>query len=120
MALDTTVWCRIGDWFSYGPGYHSIVFPGLGETVPNEFELVELTPTGLPADLNHGSMRSPECFLCIRRGKDRPPLVDIGNITRRADPHRPARRPEPWLHALSGVLPLHTEGKGSTAACRYR
>ncbi|KAL0870637.1 hypothetical protein ABMA27_005596 [Loxostege sticticalis] len=55
-----------------------VIFPGLGETVPNGFELLELTPTGLPADLNHGSMRSPECFLCIRRGRDRPPLVDIG------------------------------------------
>lgn len=55
-----------------------VLFPGLGETVPNGYELLEVTPTGLPADLNHGSMRSPECFLCIRRGRDRPPLVDIG------------------------------------------
>ncbi|CAH2087462.1 unnamed protein product [Euphydryas editha] len=55
-----------------------VIFPGLGETVPNGYEMLELTPTGLPADLNHGSMRSPECFLCIRRGRDRPPLVDIG------------------------------------------
>ncbi|CAG4943668.1 unnamed protein product [Parnassius apollo] len=55
-----------------------VVFPSLGETVPSGFELLELTPTGLPADLNHGSMRSPECYLCLRRGRDRPPLVDIG------------------------------------------
>ncbi|XP_072937985.1 DENN domain-containing protein Crag [Epargyreus clarus] len=55
-----------------------VIFPGLGETVPNGYELLELTPSGLPADLNHGSMRSPECFLCIRRGRERPPLVDIG------------------------------------------
>ncbi|XP_075979851.1 DENN domain-containing protein Crag isoform X4 [Anticarsia gemmatalis] len=55
-----------------------VIFPGLGETVPNGYELLELTPSGLPADLNHGSVRSPECFLCIRRGRDRAPLVDIG------------------------------------------
>ncbi|XP_046966815.1 DENN domain-containing protein Crag isoform X4 [Vanessa cardui] len=55
-----------------------VIFPDLGETVPNGYEMLELTPTGLPADLNHGSMRSPECFLCLRRGRDRPPLVDIG------------------------------------------
>ncbi|XP_035447484.2 DENN domain-containing protein Crag isoform X3 [Spodoptera frugiperda] len=55
-----------------------VIFPGLEETVPNGFEVLETTPTGLPADLNHGSMRSPECYLCIRRGRDRPPLVDIG------------------------------------------
>ncbi|XP_026331019.1 DENN domain-containing protein Crag-like [Hyposmocoma kahamanoa] len=56
----------------------SVIFPGLGETLPSGYELVDLTPTGLPADLNHGSMRSPECYLCFRRGRDRPPLVDIG------------------------------------------
>lgn len=55
-----------------------VVFPTLGETVPDGYELVETTPTGLPADLNHGSMRSPECFLYLRRGRERPPLVDIG------------------------------------------
>ncbi|XP_047996202.1 DENN domain-containing protein Crag isoform X3 [Leguminivora glycinivorella] len=56
----------------------SVVFPSLGETVPNGYELIETTPSGLPADLNHGSIRTPECFICIRRGRDRAPLVDIG------------------------------------------
>ncbi|VVD02066.1 unnamed protein product [Leptidea sinapis] len=55
-----------------------VVFPGLDEKVPNGYEMIQLTPTGLPADLNHGSMRSAECFICIRRGRDKPPLVDIG------------------------------------------
>uniref|UniRef100_A0A2A4JDM7 UDENN domain-containing protein n=1 Tax=Heliothis virescens TaxID=7102 RepID=A0A2A4JDM7_HELVI len=55
-----------------------VIFPGLEETVPDGYEVLETTPTGLPADLNHGSMRSPECYLCIRRGRNRPPLVDIG------------------------------------------
>lgn len=34
--------------------------------------------TGLIADLNHGSLRSTECFLCVKRSRDKPPLVDIG------------------------------------------
>ncbi|GBP34415.1 DENN domain-containing protein 4C [Eumeta japonica] len=55
-----------------------IIFPTLDETLPSSYELLDLTPTGLPADLNHGSVRSPPCYLCIRRGRDRPPLVDIG------------------------------------------
>ncbi|PSN49786.1 hypothetical protein C0J52_01385 [Blattella germanica] len=33
---------------------------------------------GFDADLNHGSLRSPEVFLCYHRGRDRLPLVDIG------------------------------------------
>lgn len=49
-----------------------------GEVPPAGFECIEYTPTGFPADLNHGSLRSPSIFLCYRRGRDKPPLVDIG------------------------------------------
>ncbi|XP_045511840.1 DENN domain-containing protein Crag isoform X1 [Pieris brassicae] len=55
-----------------------VIFPGLDEKLPHDYELLEYTPTGLPADLNHGSIQSPVCFLCIRRGRDKAPLVDIG------------------------------------------
>lgn len=55
-----------------------IIFPELGETKPDDYEIIKKTPTGLQADLNHGSIRSTECYLCIRRGRDKPPLVDIG------------------------------------------
>lgn len=57
-----------------------IVFPTLGEEVPEEYEMIQYTPTGLSADLNHGSLRSVECYICFRRGRDKPPLVDIGNL----------------------------------------
>nr|XP_018916356.1 PREDICTED: C-myc promoter-binding protein isoform X2 [Bemisia tabaci] len=56
----------------------AVIFPSLGETVPDGFTVIETTPTGLSADLNHGSIRSPEVFLCYRRGRDKPPLIDIG------------------------------------------
>ena len=56
----------------------AVIFPGLGENVPDYFQLVDSTPTGLSANLNSGSFRAPEVFLCFRRGRDRPPLVDIG------------------------------------------
>ena len=57
----------------------AIIFPALGETCPEGYELLESTVTGFRADLNHGSLRTEECFLCFRRGRDKPPLVDIGN-----------------------------------------
>lgn len=57
-----------------------IIFPELEEEVPPGYELLESTPTGISADLNHGSLRSSQCFLCYRRGRDKPPLVDIGAI----------------------------------------
>lgn len=56
-----------------------VIFPSLeGEKLPPEYEVIKYTPTGLTADLNHGSLRSIECFVCFRRGRDKPPLVDIG------------------------------------------
>lgn len=55
-----------------------IYFPAFNEKVPNDYKIIKLTPTGLNADLNHGSLRSSECYICYRRGRDKPPLVDIG------------------------------------------
>lgn len=57
-----------------------VIFPSLDETVPEGFEIITHTPTGLSADLNHGSLRTIECYICYRRGRDKPPLVDIGVI----------------------------------------
>ncbi|XP_069704600.1 DENN domain-containing protein Crag [Periplaneta americana] len=56
----------------------AVIFPGMGEDIPLGYYLIETTPTGFDADLNHGSLRSPEVFLCYRRGRDKLPLVDIG------------------------------------------
>ncbi|XP_076226850.1 DENN domain-containing protein Crag isoform X1 [Nomia melanderi] len=58
----------------------AIIFPALGEQCPDGYTLLEHTVSGLPADLNHGSLRTNECYLCYRRGRDKPPLVDIGVI----------------------------------------
>jgi len=55
-----------------------VFFPSLEESVPDDWEVITKTPTGLIADLNHGSLRTTECFLCVKRGRDKPPLVDIG------------------------------------------
>ena len=56
----------------------AIINRTLGELAPPGFTCVETTPTGWPANLNHGSLRSPEMYLCYRRDHDRPPLIDIG------------------------------------------
>lgn len=58
----------------------AIIFPALGEQCPEGYTWLEQTVSGLPADLNHGSLRTNECYLCYRRGRDKPPLVDIGVI----------------------------------------
>lgn len=55
-----------------------MIVPSLGENVPDYYQLIDASPFGLSANLNHGSFRAPEVFLCFRRGRDRPPLVDLG------------------------------------------
>uniref|UniRef100_A0A8C6TG72 DENN/MADD domain containing 4C n=1 Tax=Neogobius melanostomus TaxID=47308 RepID=A0A8C6TG72_9GOBI len=42
------------------------------------FTCIDTTYSGQPANLNHGSLKSPELFLCYRRGRGKPPLIDIG------------------------------------------
>lgn len=49
-----------------------------GEAIPPGWICIENTPCGFPADLNHGSIRSPEIFICYKRGRDKAPLVDVG------------------------------------------
>ena len=57
----------------------AVIFPALGETCPEGYTILDTTVSGFPADLNHGSLRTNECYLCYMRGRDKPPLVDIGN-----------------------------------------
>lgn len=56
----------------------AVINRSLGEIVPDGYVCIEKTPSDLVANLNHGALRSPEMFLCYRRGRDKQPLVDIG------------------------------------------
>lgn len=56
----------------------AVINKSAGETVPEGYTCVESTPSALQANLNYGSLKSPELFLCYKRGRDKPPLTDIG------------------------------------------
>uniref|UniRef100_A0A8D0BHK5 DENN domain containing 4C n=1 Tax=Salvator merianae TaxID=96440 RepID=A0A8D0BHK5_SALMN len=56
----------------------AVIIKSAGETVPEGYTCVEATPTALQANLNYGSLKSPELFLCYKRSRDKPPLTDIG------------------------------------------
>ncbi|KAJ1218481.1 hypothetical protein NDU88_006060 [Pleurodeles waltl] len=56
----------------------AIIIKSSGEVVPEGYTCIETTPTGLQANLNHGSLKSPELFICYKRERDKPPLTDIG------------------------------------------
>ncbi|KAG8506201.1 C-myc promoter-binding protein [Galemys pyrenaicus] len=56
----------------------SVIIKSLGEEVPRDYMCIDITPTGLSADLNNGSLVGPQIYLCYRRGRDKPPLTDLG------------------------------------------
>ncbi|XP_054165030.1 DENN domain-containing protein 4C-like [Oppia nitens] len=56
----------------------TVIIRSANESVPHGYTCLESTPLGFPADLNHGSLRSPSVYICFKRGRDKPPLVDIG------------------------------------------
>lgn len=56
----------------------TLVIRSVGEEVPPGFTCVEETPAGHSADLNSGGLMAPQVFLCFRRGRDKPPLTDLG------------------------------------------
>ncbi|XP_071610246.1 C-myc promoter-binding protein isoform X1 [Heliangelus exortis] len=56
----------------------TVINKSLGEEVPQGYKCIDITPSGLSADLNNGSLVGPQIFLCYRRGRDKPPLTDLG------------------------------------------
>lgn len=56
----------------------AVVFRSHAEEVPRGYTCIECTPSGLPAELNGGSIMGPQIFMCYRRGRDKPPLTDLG------------------------------------------
>ncbi|XP_038840210.1 C-myc promoter-binding protein [Salvelinus namaycush] len=56
----------------------AVVICSLGETVPQGYTCLESTPSGLSAELNGASLRGPQIYLCYKRGRDKPPLTDLG------------------------------------------
>ncbi|XP_035218494.1 C-myc promoter-binding protein-like [Stegodyphus dumicola] len=56
----------------------TVIIRSQGEIVPKGYTCIEYTPFNFTADLNHGSLRSPNIYFCYKRGRDKPPLVDVG------------------------------------------
>ncbi|XP_075999817.1 DENN domain-containing protein 4C isoform X2 [Genypterus blacodes] len=56
----------------------AVINKSAGESVPEGFTCIDVTYSGQPANLNHGSLKSPELFLCYKRSRGKPPLIDIG------------------------------------------
>ncbi|XP_029694087.1 DENN domain-containing protein 4B isoform X2 [Takifugu rubripes] len=56
----------------------AVIARGLGEEVPEGFTCIDKTLGGHLAELSAGLINNPHLFLCYRRGRDKPPILDLG------------------------------------------
>ncbi|XP_068179237.1 DENN domain-containing protein 4B [Antennarius striatus] len=57
----------------------AVIARGLGEEVPEGFTCIERTlGGGHSAELSAGLLNNPHLYLCYRRGRDKPPILDLG------------------------------------------
>ncbi|CAF1037250.1 unnamed protein product [Rotaria sp. Silwood1] len=54
-----------------------IIYRTHGENPPVAYEAIWATPNHFSANLNHSGLHNHEMYLCIRRGRDKPPITDI-------------------------------------------
>ncbi|XP_053560137.1 DENN domain-containing protein 4B isoform X2 [Bombina bombina] len=56
----------------------AIIIRSLSEEVPHGFTCIENTPGGHAADLSSGLLTNQQMYLCYRRGRDKPPITELG------------------------------------------
>ncbi|XP_045900643.1 DENN domain-containing protein 4B-like isoform X1 [Micropterus dolomieu] len=64
----------------------AVIARGLGEEVPEGFTCIEKTLGGHSAELSAGLINNPHLFLCYRRGRDKPPILDLGVLYEGKEP----------------------------------
>lgn len=96
----------------------AVVIRSQGEDVPQGFTCIENSTSGHPVDLNATLLNSPQMYLCYKRGRGKPPLIELGWAWGPRSAHlwepRPLPRagqgsspaPSPWTGPLPSPLPL--------------
>ncbi|XP_053907115.1 DENN domain-containing protein 4B [Cuculus canorus] len=56
----------------------AVIIRSQGEEVPHGFTCIETTTSGHPVDLNAGLLNNLQMFICYKRGRDKPPLIELG------------------------------------------
>ncbi|XP_060111742.1 DENN domain-containing protein 4B [Heteronotia binoei] len=56
----------------------AVIIRSQGEEVPHGFTCIERTTSGNPVELNAGLLNNPQMYICYKRGRDKPPIVELG------------------------------------------
>ncbi|KAG8430093.1 hypothetical protein GDO86_018497 [Hymenochirus boettgeri] len=91
----------------------TLIIRAQAEGVPHGFTCIETTPGGHPADLNSSLLlTNQQMYLCYRRGRDKPPITELGVYYEGKEPLRPGFQvidTTPYSHSanLSSAGPGH-------------
>ncbi|KAM4663320.1 DENN domain-containing protein 4B isoform 2-T3 [Discoglossus pictus] len=90
----------------------AVIIRSQAEEVPQGFTCIESTPGGHSADLNSGPFTNQQMYLCYRRGRDKPPITELGVHCDGKEPLRPGFQiidTTPYSHSanLSSGSPGH-------------
>jgi hypothetical protein len=61
----------------------AVICPGLGERAPDDFTVIEKTPSGENASLNAGN-KGTDMYLCYQRSPGKPPITGIAILNMKA------------------------------------
>ncbi|XP_070622879.1 DENN domain-containing protein 4B isoform X1 [Erythrolamprus reginae] len=56
----------------------AVIVRSQGEEVPHGFTCIDRTTSGQPVELNTSLLNNPQMFICYRRGRDKPPILELG------------------------------------------
>ncbi len=89
--------------------FSQVIYPEYGEVTPDGYTKIDLTPTGLSGDLNHGWFRAKEIFMCYRRGRDKPPLLNVDAMYDGKDKVEPEFQVKPTFYIVREAIPGTSE-----------
>uniref|UniRef100_A0ABM5F396 DENN domain-containing protein 4B isoform X2 n=1 Tax=Pogona vitticeps TaxID=103695 RepID=A0ABM5F396_9SAUR len=90
----------------------AIIVRSQNEDVPHGYTCIDRTTTGHPVELNAGLLNNPQMFICYRRGRDKPPIVELGVHYEGKDRPKPGYKildTTPYSHSanLASGVPGH-------------
>lgn len=56
----------------------AVIIRSQSEEVPHGFTCIERTTSGNAIELSAGLLNNPQMYICYKRGRDKPPLIDLG------------------------------------------
>ncbi|XP_032121014.1 DENN domain-containing protein 4B isoform X2 [Sapajus apella] len=80
----------------------AVIARALGEEVPQGYTCIQASAGGHPLELSAGLLGGTQPVICYRRGRDKPPLVELGVL------YEGKERPKPGFHVLDTTPYSHS------------